>query len=128
MNSHPFKQYGLAEGERQKDKALDLLSCRREAYVQLGRRALLERLLESEAATADDVRQSVKFPEGISPKCFGAVPGPLEKMGIIVPDGFQKTARPAGHARPVTVWRLRDRAAAVEWLKNHPDLSPEGNE
>ena len=36
-------------------------------------------------------------------------------------DGFAKSRRPDAHARPVQVWRLVDRAAALAWLDAHPD-------
>lgn len=112
---------GRAEGERRKGDALALLTDRREAVVRRAQRALLTTLLETGSATADDVRDQVEVPEGVNPKCFGAAPGPLARAGIIRHTGFAKTCRPEGHARPVTVWALADRAAAERWLRNHPD-------
>jgi hypothetical protein len=110
------------EGERLKADALALLESRREVYVLRGRRALLEALLRSNTATVDEVRQAVELPAGINPKLFGIVPGPLARAGIIRQAGFAKTCRPEGHARPVTIWALADRAAAERWLRGHPDL------
>jgi hypothetical protein len=110
------------EGESLKADALDLLEDHREVYIRRGRRALLEVLLQRGTATADDVREAVKLPPGINPKCFGSVPGLLAKLEIIEQVGFVKTNRPEGHARPVAVWGLVDRDAAMRWLADHPDL------
>jgi hypothetical protein len=110
-----------AEGERLKREALALLEVRRETYIVRGRRALLARLLDVGTATADDVRAAVPIPTGINPKCFGAVPGQLARAGIIGRVGFAETTRREGHARPLSVWRLIDRAGALQWLADHPD-------
>lgn len=110
------------EGERRKAAAHRLLADHREAVVRRAQRALLWVLLKTGSATADDVRELVELPPGIGPKCFGAVPLPLARAGIIRADGYAKTCRPEGHARPVTVWILADREAAERWLRNHPDL------
>jgi hypothetical protein len=119
MNTQPHDQ---ADGERRKSEVLDLLEAQREVYVRRGRRALLEVLLRCGTATADDVREVVKLSPGINPKLFGSVPGSLARAGIIQQAGFAKTNRAAGHARPVTVWKLADRTAALCWLADHPDL------
>lgn len=110
-----------AEGARRKAEALATLQARRELYVLRGRRALLNALLRDGIATADAVRAEVELPSGLDPKLFGAVPGELARAGIIARDGFALTERPEGHARPLTRWRLISRAAAVQWLADHPD-------
>jgi hypothetical protein len=112
----------LHEGERRKADALDLLAECREVYILRGRRALLTALLCSETATIDEARDVVDLPPGMNPKLFGVVPGLLAKSGIIRQAGFAKTSRPAGHARTVTLWELADHAAAVRWLRDHPDV------
>jgi hypothetical protein len=33
---------------------------------------------------------------------------------------YAVSTRPEAHARPVAVWALADRAAAVRWLAEHP--------
>jgi hypothetical protein len=113
---------GVIEGERRKQDAFATLTANREAVIRRAQRALLTVLLETGSATADNVREQVELPAGINAKCFGAVPSPLARAGIIRADGFAKTCRPIGHARPVTVWALADRAAAERWLRNHPDM------
>src|SRR5262249_45353410 len=95
---------------------------RRRVYVRRGRRALLARLLAAGTATADDVRAAVELPPGLNPTLFGTVPGQLAEAGIIRAAGFVPTARPQGHARPVQLWQLTDRTAAVAWLAAHPHL------
>lgn len=110
-----------AEGERLKLAAHALLSARREAVVRQARRALLTVLLQRGECTIDDVRREVAVPEGIDPVCIGAVPGALALLRIIEHAGFAKTNRAAAHARPVSIWRLRDREAALRWLAAHPE-------
>ncbi|MDA1053000.1 MAG: hypothetical protein O3C40_21310 [Planctomycetota bacterium] len=109
------------DGTAGRDAAIELLESRRQVYVNRGRRALLLRLLTGESATADDVRAAVELPESIDPVCLGAVPGSLARAGIITRAGFVATARPNAHARPVSIWALANRDAAVAWLRGHPD-------
>jgi hypothetical protein len=115
---------GAIEGERRKLDAFAVLTANREAVIRRAQRALLTVLLETGSATADDVRELVELPPGINAKCFGAAPGVLARAKIIRADGFAKTCRSVGHARPVTVWALADRPAAERWLRNHPDMPP----
>ncbi len=120
---------GQTEGEGRKAIALELLEARREACVNRGRRALLRRLLMDGTATADDVRAAVELPADLDPRCLGAVPGLLARLGIIRLDGYAKTARPERHASIIAVWRLTGepphyfggRNLALAWLAAHPD-------
>jgi hypothetical protein len=64
----------------------------------------------------------VPLPDGIGPRSYGAVPLPLAEDGIICHRGYTATRRPEGHARPIAVWALADRAAALAWLADHPEL------
>ena len=113
---------GAIEGERRKQDAFATLTTNRETVIRRAQRALLTTLLENGSATADDVRELVELPPGINAKCFGAAPGVLARAKIIRADGFAKTCRPVGHARPVTVWALADRSAAERWLRDHPNM------
>ena len=113
--------FDRAEGERRKDNELARLAKLRALHVRRGRRALLSALLAHETATADDVRASLDLPAAVNPVCLGAVAPPLAKAGIITLAGFTRTSRPPAHARPVSVWALRDRAAAEQWLLDNPD-------
>jgi len=109
------------EGERRKLDSHAMLEARREVHVLRGRRALLQQLLNTGQATADDVRDAVELPSEVRPVCLGAVPGPLARAGIIRRVGFVKTGRPDAHARPISLWELGDRDAAVRSLAAHPD-------
>jgi hypothetical protein len=112
----------IDESERRRDAALALLAERRAALIRRAQRALLLRLLDAGTETADDVRDAVPLPPDIGPRCYGAVPTPLAEAGLFRAAGYQRTARPLAHARPVTVWALADRAAALAWLDTHPPL------
>jgi hypothetical protein len=79
-------------------------------------------LLEQTVATADDVRNKVPLPQGIGPRCYGAVPLPLADAGLIRHAGYTATRRPEAHGRPIALWQLGDRAAALAWLETHPEL------
>ena len=107
-------------GERLKQDALNALEKSRAYHVLRARRVLLERLLADGSATIDIVREAIELPEGIDPKLFGSVPGGLARAGIIERDGFTTTTRPTAHARPVSIWRLVDRAKAEAWLADNP--------
>jgi len=109
------------EGERRKLDVHQLLEARREVFVNRGRRALLTALLYRGFATADDVRDAVPLPKGVNPKLFGVVPGPLARAGIVERIGFAASARADAHAQPVSVWRVKDRTAALAQLRDHPD-------
>ncbi len=111
----------ITNGTASRDAAIELLEQRRQVYVNRGRRALLLRLLTGETATADDVRAVVELPDAIDPVCLGAVPRALARAGIIRRAGFAPTNRPDAHARPVSIWALVDRGAALEWLQSNPD-------
>jgi len=121
-----------SEGERRKLAAHALLEARHAVFVNRGRRALLLAMLADDLSqgSADDVRDAVTLPADIDPVCLGCVPSPLVRAGIIRRAGYRPSVRAAGHARPVTVWRLIDRAAACRWLTEHPDRpdpTPEGD-
>jgi hypothetical protein len=110
-----------ADGEARKRAAHRLLEAHRERLILRARRALLIHLLAHDTGSIDDVRGAVPVPAGLNPKLFGTVPGPLALAGIIRAAGSRKTGRAVGHARPVTVWQIADRAAALAWLREHPE-------
>ena len=114
------------DGEAPKRAALRLLEARRARLIRAGRRALLLKLLDGRPASADDVRAAVPTPPGICPKFFGAVPGELARARIIRRVGFVPTARRVAHARQLSLWELRDHAAALQWLATHDELPDPG--
>ena len=116
------------DGVTRRDAAHALLADRRAVYVRRGQRALLTALLVMDTATADEVRDAVDLPRGMDPVCLGAVPSALARAGIIRRVGYTPTCRPTAHARPVSVWTLADRAKALRWLADHPDLPDPGDD
>ncbi|HPF39406.1 MAG TPA: hypothetical protein P5081_02860 [Phycisphaerae bacterium] len=112
--------HGRAIGEHRKRDALELHEANRDDILRRGRLALLEVLLRSGTATADDVRDAIELPPGVDGRCLGSVPGPLARAGIIERGGYAMSARPARHASILTVWRLVDAAAARRWLATNP--------
>ncbi len=110
-----------ADGARRRDDALALLEARRRTVLLRARRALLTVLLETGEASADHVRDAITLPDGMDPKCLGAVPSPLSRAGIIRADGFVRTSRAVAHVRPLTRWVLNDPVLARRWLAEHPD-------
>ena len=115
------RTHDRAEGERRKLDILATLAARRDALVTRARRILLARLLTHGMATADDVYRSMTLPVGIDPRCLGSVPGPLARARIIRRIGFVPSDRKQRHASVLSVWELRDAAAARDWLARHPD-------
>ncbi len=110
---------GEPTGEELKEAALAEFEGLRREIVLRARRALLMHLLVHGTATADDVRDLVELPDGISPTCLGAVPGALARAGIIRRAGHIPSKRPERHASPTAVWELLSETAAVEWLAEH---------
>lgn len=110
----------VGEGEALRDNALSLLRARRAGLIRDCTAAALRVALEKGEVCADDVRALVPIPAGISPKFVGVVFRDLADAGILRRDGFRPSTRPAAHARPLSLWRLADAAAAVAWLTAHP--------
>ena len=108
------------ERQQSQESAHGRLKVRRAHYIRLGQRALLERLLVGGTATADDVRASVQIPDGMDPVCFGVVPAPLARMGIIRRVDFATTSRAVAHARPVSVWRWPTRRRPARGSQRTP--------
>ncbi len=121
MNCPIDKTAARNEGQRRKGNALTSLGACRGRLMIRARRALLMPLLAGITATIDEVREAIELPQGVDPTAFGAVPGPLARMGIIRRVGYVPTCRPGAHARPVTVWALADRGKAEAWLVEHPE-------
>lgn len=113
------------DGETLRDAALYLLRQRRAALVRDLARAAVRLALTGDDITADDVRAVVPIPNGIRPVVVGAAMRDLADAGIIQRVGYRPSARAVAHARPLSVWRLADAAAAHAWLATHPPLPAE---
>ncbi len=111
------KRHGT--GEARKAKALASHETHRRALLLQARVALLRRLLEVGEATADDIRGLVAVPDHINPVFLGGVPKTLVQAGLIRRAGYRGSTRAEAHARPVAVWEIADRTAAVAWLERH---------
>ena len=127
MNEPSSHSDDPAQGRELKEEAFLRLG-RRESLIRAARRALLVSLLSQHPSdsrvTADDVRDRVELPQDVNPSVFGVVPGSLAKANIIEAIGYRESRRPDAHARAVRVWRLKDRDAALAWLKTHPEIQP----
>lgn len=120
---------GLAEGERRRDTALQLLYARRSALVRRVQRAYLTHLLDAGPATSDAVRDLVPLPPDIDARLVGAAVRALAVERLIYSAGRQRSRRPTAHARWLDVWAVSERGAALDWLTTHPDLpDPDGGD
>lgn len=112
-------------GSERKAEAHAFLEERRDIHIRRARRAFLEHAIEYGFVTADDVRDAIELPDGLDPKLLGPVPTPFAQAGIVERVGYRNSIREASHARPISVWKLRDRAAAERWLRDNPVESEE---
>lgn len=104
------------------DEAMATLQDRRAHLIRAGQRRLIELALAGATVSTDDIRDIETGP--VQRHFAGAVPRRLHRLGILQPIGYQPSAVPGSHARPILQWRLSDRAAAELWLKEHPELPP----
>jgi hypothetical protein len=119
---HPAPAAGLAEGERRRDAALQLLRDRRAVLVRRVQRALLSHLLAYGPSTTDPVRDLVPIPGGTDPRLVGAAVRALAGLGLIRRDGLSPSTRPEAHGRHLPLWAVSDRDPALSWLADHPEL------
>jgi hypothetical protein len=111
----------LADGQRRRFDVLATLRARNASRVRRAQCVMLTLLLERGRCTIDDVRDALG-PAGSDPaRWLGSVPAELRRAGIIRRAGYAETRRAVAHARPVSVWELADRAAALHWLAGHPE-------
>ena len=120
--SGPDKTTDAKEAEKRKTANLDHLEDRHASLILELRRALLRAILERGQASIDDVRDSALLPATANPTLLGAVPKSLTTLGIITQGGFIKSTRPEAHGRPVSIWKIANREAALKWLEEHSSL------
>jgi hypothetical protein len=121
VSATPSPAGGLAEGERRRDRALDLLRLRRACLVRRVQRALLCHLLAHGPNTTDPVRALVPLPPGTDPRLIGAAVRGLAELCLIRRAGLARSVRPVAHGRDLATWEITDRQAAADWLLAHPD-------
>jgi hypothetical protein len=115
-----------AEGERRRDSAHALLHARRATLIRRVQRALVVHLLDHGPDTSDPVRDVVPIPLGTDPRLVGAAIRDLALAGLIRQAGRRRSRRPVAHGRDLPVWAIADRAAALDWLRGHPE-SPDAD-
>jgi hypothetical protein len=113
---------GLAEGERRRDAALQLLRDRRAVLLRRVQRVDQALLLDDAPSTTDPIRNLVPIPAGIDPRLVGAAVRGLAELRLIHRDGLSRSTRAKAHSRDLTVWEIVDRADVLAWLRDHPDL------
>lgn len=86
------------------------------------RRALLLALLALDGQTVDVVHERLELPPDKTAHWLGGVSDVLVRKGIIRADVYRKSMRRIAHGRPITLWRLVDRVAALDWLTAHPEM------
>ncbi len=122
MTALPSPAAGLAEGDRRRDAALQLLRDRRAVLVRRVQRAYLDLLLCRGPSTTDPVRTAVPIPGGIDPRLVGAAVRQLAELELIHRAGLARSVRPEAHGRDLPLWAVSDRAAALDWLTRYPEL------
>lgn len=95
---------------------------RRQSLIRRAQRALLQRLLDGDAATLDDVAELVVAPPGLGGRWLGAVPHSLARSGLIKASGRTRSVRPNCRGSWIVIWRLGDREGAEDWLVEHVNL------
>lgn len=110
---------GRELGEARKVLALELLRARNPDRVRAAQVALIRFLCVNEEGTVEDLRAALGIPDREPARWLGAVAGELRRAGLIARAGWRETTRAVAHARPVSVWAVRDRAAAQRWLVAH---------
>lgn len=103
-------------GEARRDAALGTLRVHRAVLIRKFTAAALRFVLAGGEVCADDVRGEVEIPADVSPKCVGVVFRDLADAGILRRAGYRASVRPIAHARPLSIWHLADRDAAVAYL------------
>jgi hypothetical protein len=116
------RRSGMARREQPKRAALALVETRREVSIRRGQRALVDVLLRSDTATADDVYAAVELTPEINPHCLRSVPDRLAYDRIIRPIVFVRSVRHQPDESWLQVRTLADRSKALGWLTDHPDL------
>jgi len=111
-------------GNDLKTSAHAALEAARQDTLFRARCVFLKHAITHSTVTADDVQAAIDLPPGIDPKVLGPVPVPFARAGIIERVGFRNSTRADAHARPVSVWKLVDRAKAERWLSDNSLPAP----
>jgi hypothetical protein len=112
------------DGFGRRDEAVERLHRKHPVLVRRLQRTFLALLLRDGPRTTDAPRLLAPIPFGVTPKVAGAAILPLPIVfGLIAPDGVPVASnRPMAHGRKIQRWKIRNRRAALSWLKAHPEL------
>jgi hypothetical protein len=111
----------MNEGRERKRKALDRHEEYRAALLLKARREFIRRGLSGKRMTTDDIRYHINIPDGVDPSFLGAVPKVFANAGIINRIGYEPSGRAEAHTRPISVWKVVQRGAALAWLACNPE-------
>lgn len=92
------------------------------ALIRRAQLALLQRLLDGDLATLDDIAGLVCSPPVLDGRWLGAVPQSLARSGLIKAAGRVRSVRPNRRGALIVCWKLGDRDGAEKWLAEHVDL------
>lgn len=96
----------LEEARRRRDEGLTAARTAAWPGYKIAVEKALDQLAESgRPFTVDDVRRIAGDPIGTSPQALGGMIAHAAKRGQIRAIGYQQSARPEAHARPVRLWR-----------------------
>jgi len=95
--------FDLELGRALKDRAHAGFEEKAAWWLKRARQAAREVCRRKGSATSDDVLAEVGLPDGIHHNVVGAI----FREPCWVRAGFVRTRRPEGHARLISVWRLR---------------------
>jgi hypothetical protein len=93
----------LFEARKRRDAALSLLETKRAEWLMIARAAAVTHAEIHGTVSSDDIWILKPPPVYIDPRAMGAV---FSKRRGWVKVGYQQSARPQCHARPIAVWKL----------------------
>lgn len=97
----------ISIGRLLRDKSIDRVAFSNEhraRWLSMARDVAVLIAKKNGRVTSDDVRKALPVPEGVDPRILGAVFrfGKWEKIG------YTATSMRQAHARPISVWKLRE--------------------
>ena len=112
-----------AAGEQLRDQGIARVASKHPVAARRIARAWVRLALDKLTVNADDVRAAVELPAGADPRLCGAAPLRLARLGILQhTQDFTRSMRPESHRRPIPWWSLGNRAAAVAFLRDNPEI------
>lgn len=121
MNAEPEREFDAGVGEAGKLLAMSLLREHRYESVLKAQRAMVGLLLRQAEGSVDDLHRVLGeiANDGDPAYWLGAALHGLRLSGVIRKTGFVETCRKVAHRRPVSMWTLTSRPAALAWFDDH---------